>query len=230
MAMKKDDDKSKKTLSGKKPATFGGANSKLMASKPTASISSGPRAVPSRPMGRDVTGEANFNRTSPSRATVSVGPATMSMGGKTAKSKGGMNMTGGKVLPKKSSPTAKMSGSSPSSTYAPQFQSYSSIGAMKKDENKFNKSNALAASIVGGIGVGGALSSKKVRQKIAQPFKYIGDTKNRKERNRVQKAENDAMIVERKAKAEAKNPSTPKANIKASKSTMKNIKRLKKGQ
>jgi len=230
MAMKKDDDKSKKTLSGKKPATFGGANSKLMANKPTASTSSGPRAVPSRPMGRDVTGERNWDKTPRARATISAGPATLSMGGKTAKSTGGMNMTGGKVMPKKSSPTAKMSGSSPSNVYAPQFQSQSSLAAIKKEDNKWNKSNTAAAVIGGGFGVGAALSSKKVRQAIAKPFKYIADTKERKARNRAQKAENDAMIVERKAKQESKNPSTPKADIKASKSTMKNIKRLKKGQ
>ena len=218
--MKKDDDKSKKTLSGKKPATFGGANSKLI--KPKASAPSGPRAEPSRPMGKDASGSANFDRTSRTRATVSVGPATMSMGGKTAKSTGGMNMTGGKVMPKKSvNPTAKMSGSSPSSAYAPQFQSYSSLSAMKKDENKFNKSNALAASIVGGIGIGGALSSKKVRQKIAQPFKYLADTKERKARNAAQKAENDAMIVER---------NKGKATVKASKRTMEGLRRARKGQ
>lgn len=222
MAMKKDDDKSKRTLSGKKPATFGGANSKLMASKPKASAPSGPRAEPSRPMGRDASGSANFDRTSSSRATVSVGPATLSMGGKTAKSKGGMNMTGGKVMPKKqSNPTAKVSGSSPSNVYAPQFQSQSSLAAIKKEDNKWNKSNTVAASVVGGLGVGGALSSKKVRQKIAQPFKYIADTKNRKARNKAQKEENDAMIVER---------NKGKATVKASKRTMEGLRRARKGQ
>ena len=215
--MKKDDDKSKKTLSGKKPATFGGANSKLI--KPKASAPSGPRAEPSRPMGRDASGSANFDRTSSSRATVSVGPATLSMGGKTAKSKGGMNMTGGKVMPKKqSNPTAKVSGSSPSNVYAPQFQSQSSLAAIKKEDNKWNKSNTVAASVVGGLGVGGALSSKKVRQAIAKPFKYIADTKNRKARNKAQKEENEAMIVER----ESKKPKV--ATMKASKSTMKKLK------
>ena len=121
MAMKKDDDKTKKsastkkpvTMSGKQPYKTGGANPlgvrKLNASKPTALTSPGPRATPSRPMGKDVTGERNFDKTPRSRATVSVGPATLSMGGKTAKSTGGMNMTKGTVQPKKSvNPTAKM--------------------------------------------------------------------------------------------------------------------------
>jgi hypothetical protein len=221
MAMKKDDDKSKRTLSGKKPATFGGANSKLMASKPKASVLSGPRAEPSRPMGKDASGSANFNRTSPSRATVSVGPATMSMGGKTTKSKGGMNMNGGKVMPKKSvNPTAKMS---PGVVTTNNYKN-------NNFDPSWNKSNTVAASILGGAGLGAALSIKKVRQGIAKPFKYIADTKERKARNAAQKAENDAMIVERKAKQEAKNPSTPVAKVKASKSTMKNIKRLKKSQ
>jgi hypothetical protein len=227
MAMKKDDDKSKRTLSGKKPATFGGANSKLIKPKPTALTSSGPRAEPPRPMGKDATGERNWDKSSKPRATVSVGPATLSMGGKTSKSKGGMNMTGGKVMPKKSSPMAKMSGS-PSSASSSAIQAQ--LDAIKKEDNKWNKSNTAAASIVGGFGVGAALSSKKVRQALAKPFKYIADTKNRRARNKAQKAENDAMIVERKAKTEAKNPSTPVAKVKASKSTMKNIKRLKKGQ
>lgn len=245
MAMKKDDDKTKKsasvkkkdslgspTASGKPAYKIGGDNPlgvrKLNASKPTASISSGPRAVPSRPMGRDVTGERNFDKTSRTRATISAGPATMSMGGKTAKSTGGMNMTKGTVQPKKSvNPIAKTSGqSSPGS----QSTVYSSMQALNKDQNKWNKGNTIAASAIGAFGVGAALSSEKVRKKIAQPFKYIANTKKRKEANRIQKAENDAMIVERKAKAEAKNPSTPVAKVKASKSTMKNIKRLKKGQ
>ena len=225
MAMKKDDDKSKRTLSGKKPATFGGANSKLIKPKPTALTSPGPRATPSRPMGKDATGERNWDKSSSSRVMVSAGPATMSMGGRTPKSTGGTNASNARATPsKKSSPMAKMSGSSPSNVYAPQFQSQSSLAAIKKEDNKWNKSNTVAVSALGGLGIGGALSSKKVRQGIAKPFKYIADTKNRRARNKAQKAENDAMIVERKAKTEAKNPSTPVAKVKASKSTMKKLK------
>jgi hypothetical protein len=220
MAMKKDDDKSKRTLSGKKPATFGGANSKLMASKPTASTSSGPRAVPSRPMGRDATGSANFDRTSSSRASVSVGPATINMGGRTAKSKGGMNMTGGKVLPKKSvNPTAKMSPGTkkPGSPTVP---------ITKIEYSGYKKTNSIPIAIGAGVAtVGGGLMLAGGGKKIKQAAKYIGDTKERKERKRVQKAENDAMIVERKAKAESKNPSTIVGkNSKISKSTMKKLK------
>lgn len=223
MAMKKDDDKSKKTLSGKKPATFGGANSKLMASKPTALTSPGPRAIPSRPMGRDVTGERNFDKTPRARATLSVGPATMSMGGKTSKSTGGMNMTGYKEK-KSSSPMAKMSGSS----VAPSTQA-GSVANLTKQEIAAKRNRNLALGI-GGTVVGAGVMLSGGGKKIKQAAKWIGDTKERKARNRAQKAENDAMIVERKAKAEAKNPSTPIAKVKASKSTMKNIKRLKKGQ
>lgn len=213
MAMKKDDDKSKRTLSGKKPATFGGANSKLMASKPTASTSSGPRAVPSRPMGRDATGERNFDKTPRSRATISAGPATMSMGGRTAKSTGGMNMTGYKEK-KSSSPMAKMSG----------VANASGSGTLTKDQRdaalqkeKARKSENIAKIAIGTVGVGAALSFDKVRGKIKQAAKYIGDTKERKARNRVQKAENDAMIVE---------SNKGKGKITASRSTMRKIKRL----
>jgi hypothetical protein len=216
MAMKKDDDKSKRTLSGKKPATFGGANSKLIKPKPTALTSPGPRATPSRPMGKDATGERNWDKSSSSRVMVSAGPATMSMGGRTPKSTGGTNASNARATPsKKSIPMAKMSSSSSDKTYAPQFQSHSSLSAMNKDDKKWNKSNTVAASIVGGIGVGGALSSKKVRQAIAKPFKYIADTKNRRARNKAQKEENDAMIVER---------NKGKGTVKASKSTMKKLK------
>jgi hypothetical protein len=173
-------------------------------------------------MGRDATGSANFDRTSSSRASVSVGPATINMGGRTAKSKGGMNMTGGKVLPKKSvNPAAKMS---PAIVTTNNYKN-------NNTDPSWNKSNTVAASILGGAGLGAALSIKKVRQGIAKPFKYVADTKERKARKRVQKAENDAMLVERKAKAEAKNPSTTVGkNSKISKRTRSNMNRLKKGQ
>jgi hypothetical protein len=233
MAMKKDDDKTKKvasakkkdslgspTMSGKKPYKIGGDNPlgvrKLNASKPTASISTGPRATPSRPMGKDATGERNWDKTPSSRATVSVGPATINMGGKTSKSTGGMDMSKGTVKPKKSvSPSAKMS---PGNVIT-------GNNVNNNSNPSWNKSNTAAAVIGGGFGVGAALSSKKVRGKIKQAAKYIGDTKERKARNRVQKAENEAMIVERKAKQEAKNPSTIVGkNSKISKSTMKKLK------
>jgi hypothetical protein len=236
MAMKKDDDKTKKsasskkkdslgspTMSGKKPYKIGGDNPlgvrKLNASKPTASTQSGPRAVPSRPMGRDATGSANFDRTSSSRASVSVGPATINMGGRTAKSKGGMNMTGGKVLPKKSvNPAAKMSPGTkkPGSPTVP---------ITKIEYSGYKKTNSIPIAIGAGVAtVGGGLMLAGGGKKIKQAAKYIGDTKERKERKRVQKAENDAMIVERKAKADAKNPTIVGKNSKISKSTMKKLK------
>jgi hypothetical protein len=209
MAMKKDDDKSKKTLSGKKPATFGGANSKLMASKPKASASSGPRAEPSRPMGRDASGSANFDRTSSSRATVSVGPATLSMGGRTAKSKGGMDMTGGKVLPNKSvNPMAK---SGPGKVISPTTK-----------YTGYKKTNSIPIAVGAGLAtVGGGLVLAGGGKKIKQAAKYIADTKNRRARNKAQKAENEAMIVER---------NKGKATVKASKRTMEGLKRARKGQ
>jgi hypothetical protein len=221
MAMKKDDDKSKRTLSGKKPATFGGANSKLI--KPKASAPSGPRAEPSRPMGRDASGSANFDRTSSSRATVSVGPATLSMGGRTAKSKGGMNMTGGKVMPKKqSNPTAKVSGSGindPNSTGG-----YQSVSAGQQQAAQQKASGKKSAKIAVGIGagvLGAGITIAGGGKKLKQAAKYIGDTKNRKARKRAQKAENEAMLVER---------NKGKATVKASKRTMEGLRRARKGQ
>ena len=234
MAMKKDDDKTKKsastkkpvTMSGKQPYKTGGANPlgvrKLNASKPTALTSPGPRATPSRPMGKDVTGERNFDKTPRSRATVSVGPATLSMGGKTAKSTGGMNMTKGTVQPKKSvNPTAKMN---PGNT----IKNNNPTGQYTGVKNTKSVPIAIGAGLAT---VGTGLMIAGGGKKIKQAAKYIADTKNRKERKRVQEAENEAMIIERKAKQEAKNPSTIVGkNSKISKSTMKNIKRLKKGQ
>ena len=210
MAMKKDDDKSKKTLSGKKPATFGGANSKLIKPKPTALTSPGPRATPSRPMGKDVTGERNWDKSAPSRFTASAGPATMSMGVKTAKSTSGINMTGGKVMPKKSvNPMAKTSGG----FVAPSTQAGAAANLAKQQiAAKKNRNLALG---IGGTVIGAGITLAGGGKKIKQAVKYIGDTKERKARNAAQKAENDAVIVER---------NKGKATMKASKSTMKKLK------
>jgi uncharacterized protein YcfJ len=208
MAMKKDDDKSKRTLSGKKPATFGGANSKLI--KPKASAPSGPRAEPSRPMGKDATGSANFDRTSSSRFMVSAGPATMSMGGRTTKSTGGSNMANIKEK-KKSNPMAKMSGVTGTAGTSKPTKDQRDASVQKE---KARKSANVAKVAIGTIGIGGAISSRAVRGKIKQAAKYIGDTKERKERKRVQKEENDAMIVER---------NKGKGTMKSSKSTIKKI-------
>jgi hypothetical protein len=208
MAMKKDGDKGKRTLSGKKPATFGGENSKLMKKKESALA--GPRATPARPMGKDATGSANFTRTSPSRATVSVGPATLSVGGRTAKSTGGMNMTNGKVMPKKESGImAKKS--------APPTKGMIVLNQKEIDAQEARaKKSKNVAMIAGGtiLGAGIALSGKKIGEKMGQAAKYIANTKERKAAKRAQKAENDAMIVER---------NKGKGTMKASKSTMKKL-------
>jgi len=207
MAMKKDDDKSKRTLSGKKPATFGGANSKLI--KPKASAPSGPRAEPSRPMGRDASGSANFDRTSSSRVMVSAGPATMSMGGRTPKSTGGTNASNAKPS-KKSSPMAKMS--SGGTTAPSTVQGSQNVLAEQRASAKRSRNIALG---VGASMLGAGITVAGGGKKLKQAVKYIADTKERKARNRIQKAENEAVIVER---------NKGKAIVKASKSTMKKLK------
>lgn len=259
MAMKKDDDKTKKsasssksttsskpastgslskpfTISGKKPYKMGEINYTDMSGKKRMIKADAPKSKsimiskgPAPKMNAEATGERNFDKTPRTRATVSIGPATLSMGGKTAKSKGGMDMSKGTVQPKKSvNPTAKTSGVSGSGFVAPSTPAGAAANLTKQEiAAKRNRNLALG---IGGTVVGAGIMLSGGGKKIKQAAKYIGDTKERKARNAAQKAENDAMIVERKAKAEAKNPSTPKANIKASKSTMKNIKRLKKGQ
>ena len=55
---------------------------------------------------------------------------------------------------------------------------------------------------------------QKIGQKIGQAAKYIANTKERKTAKRAQKAENDAIIVER---------NKGKSTVKASKSTMKKL-------
>ncbi len=213
MAMKKDDDKSKRTLSGKKPATFGGANSKLI--KPKASAPSGPRAEPPRPMGRDASGSANFDRTSSSRVMVSAGPATMSMGGRTAKSTGGTNASNAKPI-KKSSPMAKMSSGG---TVAPStVQGSQKALAEQKSSARTSRNIALG---VGGAMLGAGITVAGGGKKIKQAVKYIADTKNRRARNKIQKAENEAIILER---------NKGKATVKASKRTMEGLRRARKGQ
>jgi len=209
MATKKDGDKGKKNLSGKKPATFGGSNSKLLKSNSTE------RSImfakgPAPKMNAEATGERNFTRTSPSRATVSVGPATLSVGGRTAKSTGGMNMTNGKVMPKKESGImAKKS--------APPTKGMIVLNQKEIDAQEARaKKSKNVAMIAGGtvLGAGIALSGKKIGEKMGQAAKYIANTKERKAAKRAQRAENDAMIVER---------NKGKGTMKASKSTMKKL-------
>jgi hypothetical protein len=217
MAMKKDDDKSKRTLSGKKPATFGGANSKLIKPKPTALTSPGPRATPSRPMGKDATGERNWDKSSSSRVMVSAGPATMSMGGRTPKSSGGTNASNARATPiKKSSPMAKMSSGG---TVAPStVQGSQKALAEQKSSARTSRNIALG---VGGAMLGAGITVAGGGKKIKQAVKYIADTKNRRARNKIQKAENEAVIVER---------NKGKATVKASKRTMEGLRRARKGQ
>jgi hypothetical protein len=214
MAMKKDDDKSKRTLSGKKPATFGGANSKLI--KPKASAPSGPRAEPPRPMGKDATGSANFNRTAPSRATVSVGPATLSMGGKTSKSTGGMDMSKGKVQPKKSSnPTAKLnlSGKLPYPKPSNNAELDANDAFSDRRERRQMRTAVGATALGTGIGLNFAGGGNKIKDAV----KYIKDTPKRRAKKAEEKAEKAAMIVE---------SNKGKGKITASRSTMRKIKRL----
>jgi hypothetical protein len=197
MAMKKDDDKSKKTLSGKKPATFGGANSKLISSKPKAQSSV--MVKPSRPMGRNVTGERNWDKSSSSRVMVSAGPYEISKGGKTAKSSGGMNMTNGKVIPKKSSPTAKVSGSGindPNSTGG--YQSVSAgqqQAAQQKASGK--KSGRIGAGLItlfGGLGAAYTLNKNKEERREKRAERKA--TKAAKKRG--------VMVVEKGTKTKTK--------------------------
>jgi hypothetical protein len=197
MAMKKDDDKSKKTLSGKKPATFGGANSKLMPPKPKAQSSV--MVKPPRPMGRNVTGERNWDKSSSSRVMVSAGPYEISKGGKTAKSTGGMNMTGGKVIPKKSSPTAKVSGSGindPNSTGG--YQSVSAgqqQAAQQKASGK--KSGRIGAGLItlfGGLGAAYTLNKNKEERREKRAERKA--TKAAKKRG--------VMVVEKGTKTKTK--------------------------
>lgn len=225
MAMKKDDDKSKKTLSGKKPATFGGANSKLTASKPKAKSSV--MVKPSPPMGKDPSGSANFNKTAPSRFTASAGPMNLNMGGKTSAPTGGRNLTGYEEKAQTSS-NAKSSGG----FVAPSTQSGAAAN-LAKQQIAANRNKNLAigigsSTVLGGIVLSGA--GKKIVEGGKKLVKYVANTKERRAARKQQNADNEAFKAERKAMQEAKNPSTPKADIKASKSTMKNIKRLKKGQ
>jgi len=195
--MKKDDDKSKKTLSGKKPATFGGANSKLMPPKPKAQSSV--MVKPPRPMGRNVTGERNWDKSSSSRVMVSAGPYEISKGGKTAKSTGGMNMTGGKVIPKKSSPTAKVSGSGindPNSTGG--YQSVSAgqqQAAQQKASGK--KSGRIGAGLItlfGGLGAAYTLNKNKEERREKRAERKA--TKAAKKRG--------VMVVEKGTKTKTK--------------------------
>ena len=212
--MKKDGDKGKKTLSGKKPATFGGENSKLK-SKPTEKSIMFAKG-PAPKMNAEATGERNFDRSSSSRASVSVGPATLNMGGKTTKSTGGMNMTKGTVKPKKSvNPTAKVSGSGNSNSSGYQTATQSQQQAL--DQKAAGKKSARVAIGIGAGVLGAGITIAGGGKKLKQAAKYIADTKNRKARNRAQKAENEAMLVEREKK-------NPKATFKASKSTMKKLK------
>jgi len=194
MAMKKkDEDPKKKKAVAKKPATFGGANSKLMPPKPKAQSSV--MVKPPPPMGRNVTGERNWDKSSSSRVMISAGPYEISKGGKTAKSSGGMNMTNGKVIPKKSSPTAKVSGSGindPNSTGG--YQSVSAgqqQAAQQKASGK--KSGRIGAGLItlfGGLGAAYTLNKNKEERR-----------EKRAERKATKAAKKSGvMVVERSKK------------------------------
>ena len=230
MAMKKDDDKTKKvasakkkdslgspTMSGKKPYKIGGDNPlgvrKLNASKTTASTSTGPRATPSRPMGKDATGERNWDKTPRARATVSVGPATMSMGGKTSKSTGGMNMSKGTVNPKSSvNPGAKMNMFSKKPYANPSTNAeVDANNAFTDKRERRQMRTAIGATALGtGIGLNFAGGGNKMKDAV----KYIKDTPKRRAKKAAEKAE--------LAEFEAKNP---KAKFTASRSTMRKLKK-----
>lgn len=212
--MKKDGDKGKRTLSGKKPATFGGENSKLLKSKSADSTPAGPRATPARPMGKDATGSANFTRTSPSRTTVSVGPAKLSLGGKTNKSTGGMNMTKGTVAPKKtSSPNAKMNmfSKNPYPNPSTNAELDASIAFSDKRERRQMRTAVGATALGTGIGLNFAGGGNKIKQAA----KWIKDTPKRKAKKAAEKAELAAFEVK-----------NPKGKLTASRSTKRAIKKL----
>ena len=227
MAMKKDDDKSKRTLSGKKPATFGGANSKLIKTKPTALTSPGPRATPSRPMGKDATGERNWDKSSSSRVMVSAGPATMSMGGRTPKSTGGTNASNARATNnKESNSTARMSDSS---TTAPSTVEGSQKAlAEQKSSAKTSRNIALgvggSALLAGGI----AFKGKEIVTGAKKLGKYIIETPKRIKATNEQNKINKKYKADRKAEQDAKNPTPKAAPVKASKSTKDKMKKLRK--
>ena len=225
MAMKKDDDKTKKSASSKKPVTMsgkqpyktGGDNPlgvrKLNASMPKASAPLGPRATPSRPMGRDATGSANFDRTPRTRATVSVGPATLSMGGKTAKSKGGMDMSKGTVQPKKSvNPGAKMNMFSKKPYTNPSTNAEVEANNAFTDKRERRQMRTAVGATALGAGIG--LNFMGGGNKMKDAVKYIKDTPKRRAKKAAEKAE--------LAEFEAKNP---KAKFTASRSTMRKLKK-----
>ena len=212
MAMKKDGDKGKRTLSGKKPATFGGENSNLMKKKESAPA--GPRATPARPMGKDATGSANFTKTSPSRTTLTVGPAKLNLGGKTAKSTGGSNMANIKEK-KSSSPTAKMNMFSKNPYPKPSNNAEldASIAFSEKRERRQMRTAVGATALGTGLGLNFAGGGNKIKQAA----KWIKDTPKRKALKAEKRAEEAAMIVE---------SNKGKGKLTASRSTMKKIKRL----
>lgn len=164
--MKKDDDKSKKTLSGKKPATFGGANSKLMPTKPKAQSSV--MVQPSPPMGKYAGGLPNSNFKSPSRTTVAVGPATFPVSKRTEKPTGGIDYSKGeaKTSEKKGSNT-KTSGAKAGNkgTGTAGWNTYDADQAAKqKAAGKTSGKIAIGiGSLVGGAGV--AMALKKGKEK-----------------------------------------------------------------
>lgn len=205
MKIKDEDPKKKKKAVAKKPAT--------VLSKPqerSIMFAKGPAPK----MNAEATGERNWDRSSSSRATISAGPATINMGGKTAKSTGGMNMSKGTVKPKSSvSPGAKMNFTTKKPYANPTNQSqYNANVAFK--EKRMRRQGRTAYG-VGALGTLAALNFSGDNNYVKQAGKWIKDTPIRKEAKRVQKAENDAMIVER---------NKGKGTVKASKSTMKKLK------
>lgn len=209
------------TMSGKKPATFGGANSKLPVSKTKAT--SPVMVQPPKPVGRDASGSANFNRTAPSRATITAGPAKFSMGGKTSKSSGGIDYSKGNVLPEKQdNSTAKMS----PGTKKP---GQPSVPTPKFEYSGVQKTNSVPIAVGAGFltgGAGVAIKGKEIGKGLKKAAKFIIETPKRIKETRAQNEINRKYEADRKAQQEAKNPSTPVAKgSKVSKSTMKKLKK-----
>jgi hypothetical protein len=226
-AAKSSSTKSAPTMSGKPAYKTGGSNP--LGTRKVGTTSMPPaktKAVSpvmvkeSKPVGRDASGSANFNRTAPARATITAGPAKLPVGGKTTKSTGGINYSKGDVLPPKQDNSTAKSG--PAKVISPTTK-----------YTGYKDTNSVPLAVAGGLATAGAgvvLSGagKKIAAGAKKLVKYVANTKERRAARKQQNADNEAFIAERKAKAEAKNPSTPVAKVKASKRTKDNMKRLKK--
>ena len=198
MAIKKDGDKGKKTLSGKKPLTMSGKqpykmgeiNYTDMSGKKRMIKADGPKSKsimlakgPAPKMNAEATGERNFDRSSEARRSVSIGPISFDSKEKSSKSTGPSNITGGKI-PSKKTPAITGKSKQSKSNKVPKWESVSSLQKEAEKQKVRAKKSAIIGGtilgVVGGAGLTLAIGKKKKENRYKREDELYNQKKQTK--------------------------------------------------